>query len=34
VLLGNAAKIRDAAGKYAPKVVEVAIGKPGFGGSE
>jgi zinc protease len=31
VLLGNAAKIREAAGKYAPKVVEVAVGKPGFG---
>ena len=32
VLLGNAAKIREAAGKYAPKVVEVAVSKPGFGG--
>ena len=32
VLLGNAAKIREAAGKYAPKVVEVAVSKPGLGG--
>ena len=31
VLLGNAAKIREAAGKYAPKVAEVAVSKPGFG---
>jgi len=31
VLLGNAAKIREAAGKYAPKIVEVAVTKPGFG---
>jgi predicted Zn-dependent peptidase len=31
VLLGNAAKIRKAAGKYAPKVAEVAVSKPGFG---
>jgi predicted Zn-dependent peptidase len=31
VLLGNAAKIREAAGKYAPKVVEAAVSKPGFG---
>ncbi len=29
-LLGNAAKIRAAAGKYAPDVREVAITKPGF----
>jgi predicted Zn-dependent peptidase len=32
VLLGNAAKIREAASKYAPKVVEVAVSRPGFGG--
>lgn len=30
VLLGNAAKIREAAGKYAPKVLEVAVSQPGF----
>lgn len=30
VLLGNAAKIRDAVKKYAPKMVEVPITKPGF----
>ncbi|HLG97742.1 MAG TPA: pitrilysin family protein [Bryobacteraceae bacterium] len=30
VLLGNASKIRDAAKKYAPKMIEVPIGKPGF----
>jgi zinc protease len=30
VLLGNASKIRDAAKKYAPKMVEVPITKPGF----
>ena len=30
VLLGNASKIRDAAKKYAPKMVEVSITKPGF----
>jgi len=30
VLLGNAAKIREAAAKYAPKVVEVSITKPGI----
>jgi zinc protease len=30
VLLGNAAKIRESAAKYAPKVVEVAVSKPGF----
>ena len=30
VLLGNASKIRDAAKKYAPKMTEVAITKPGF----
>jgi len=33
VLLGNASKIREAAAKYAPKMVEVAISKPGFAGS-
>jgi zinc protease len=33
VLWGNAAKIRKAAGKYAPQVVEVAAAQPGFGGS-
>jgi zinc protease len=31
VLLGNAAKIRQVAAKYAPKVTEVSITKPGFG---
>ena len=30
VLLGNASKIRDAAKKYAPKMVEIPITKPGF----
>lgn len=30
VLLGNAAKIRDLAKKYAPKVTEVSITKPGI----
>jgi zinc protease len=30
VLLGNAAKIREPAAKYAPKVVEVSITKPGI----
>jgi zinc protease len=30
VLVGNAAKIRDVAKKYAPKVTEVPITKPGF----
>jgi zinc protease len=30
VLLGNASKIRDAAKKYAPKMIEVAITKPGI----
>jgi zinc protease len=30
VLLGNAAKMRDAAAEYAPKVVEVSINQPGF----
>ena len=30
VLLGNAAKIRQVAAKYAPKVVEVSVNKPGF----
>ena len=30
VLLGNAAKIRDTAKKYAPKINEIAITKPGF----
>jgi zinc protease len=30
VLVGNAAKIRAAAGKYAPDVYEIAITKPGF----
>lgn len=32
VLLGNAAKIRGAAGKYAPKLVEISVIQPGFGG--
>jgi zinc protease len=32
VLLGNAAKIRQVAAKYAPKVTEVSVTKPGFGG--
>jgi len=31
VLLGNAAKIRQVAAKYAPKVTEVSVTKPGFG---
>ena len=31
VVLGNAAKIRDAVKKYAPSVQEVAVTKPGFG---
>jgi zinc protease len=31
VLLGNAAKIRQVAAKYAPKVIEVSVTKPGFG---
>ena len=31
LLLGNAAKIRQVAAKYAPKVVEVSVSKPGFG---
>jgi predicted Zn-dependent peptidase len=30
VLLGNAAKIRDIAKKYAPKVTEVSISKAGI----
>lgn len=30
VLLGNASKIRDAAKKYAPNMIEVLITKPGF----
>jgi predicted Zn-dependent peptidase len=30
VLLGNAAKIRDAAGKYAPKMIEVSVKQPGI----
>ncbi len=30
VLLGNAAKIRQVAAKYAPKVTEVSVTKPGF----
>jgi zinc protease len=30
VLVGNAAKIRDSVAKYAPKVTEVQITKPGF----
>jgi zinc protease len=30
VLVGNAAKIREAAAKYAPKITEVPITKPGF----
>jgi len=30
VLLGNAAKIRQSVAKYAPKVVEVSVSKPGF----
>ncbi|HLK19383.1 MAG TPA: pitrilysin family protein [Bryobacteraceae bacterium] len=32
VLLGNAAKIRQTAAKYAPKVTEISVNKPGFGG--
>lgn len=31
VLLGNAAKIREVAKKYAPQLAEVAVTKPGFG---
>jgi zinc protease len=31
VMLGNAAKIRQVAAKYAPKVTEVSINKPGYG---
>jgi predicted Zn-dependent peptidase len=31
VLLGNAAKIRQVAAKYGPKVTEVSVTKPGFG---
>jgi zinc protease len=31
VMLGNAAKIRQVAAKYAPKVIEVSVNKPGFG---
>ncbi len=30
VLLGNASKIRQTAAKYAPKVTEVSVNKPGF----
>lgn len=30
VLLGNASKIRQAVSKYAPKVIEVPVTKPGF----
>ena len=30
VLLGNAVKIRQVAAKYAPKVTEVSVNKPGF----
>jgi len=30
VLVGNAAKIRDVAKKYAPKMIEIPITKPGF----
>jgi predicted Zn-dependent peptidase len=30
VVVGNAAKIRDIAGKYAPRVVEIPITRPGF----
>ena len=30
VLIGNASKIRDAVKKYAPKMVEIPITKPGF----
>ena len=29
-LLGNAAKIREVAGKYSPDVKEVAVTKPGY----
>jgi len=32
VVLGNAAKIRQVATKYAPKVTEISVNKPGFGG--
>jgi hypothetical protein len=31
VVLGNAAKIREEAGKYAPKMMEVAVSKAEFG---
>jgi predicted Zn-dependent peptidase len=31
VLIGNAAKIRDSVKKYAPKMTEISIAKPGFG---
>jgi len=31
VLIGNAAKIRDLVKKYAPKMTEISIAKPGFG---
>jgi zinc protease len=31
VMLGNAAKIREAAARYAPNVIEVSVTKPGFG---
>jgi len=31
VLLGNAAKIREAIAKYTPKVIEVPVSRPGFG---
>jgi predicted Zn-dependent peptidase len=31
VLLGNAAKIRQVAAKYTPKVIEISVNKPGFG---
>jgi len=30
VLVGNASKIRDAAKKYAPKMIEIQIAQPGF----
>jgi len=30
VLIGNASKIRDSVKKYAPKMVEIPITKPGF----
>ena len=32
VLVGNAAKIRESVAKYAPKMTEVSITKPGYGG--